>query len=102
MVRAEIEQAADRFVREGVEPGHPYRRGTLSVHPEHEMVMERLFNPYRLAGELRDAGFETSVRGHWAGASGRPLLRALDRALGACSPVTIPSARAFRIVAVKR
>jgi SAM-dependent methyltransferase len=102
MVRAEIERAADRFVQEGVEPARPYRRGTLSVHPEHEMVMERLFNPYRLARELRGHGFETRVRGHWAGASGKPALRALDRVLGVCSPLTIPSARAFRIVAVKR
>jgi SAM-dependent methyltransferase len=102
MVRAEIEQAADRYVHERIEPDRPYRRGTLSVHPEHEMVMERLFNPYLLARELREHGFETRVRGHWAGASGRPILRALTRLLAACSPATIPSARAFRIVAVKR
>jgi SAM-dependent methyltransferase len=102
MVRAEIERASDRYVHEGIEPDRPYRRGTLSVHPEHEMVMERLFNPYALARELRRHGFETRVRGHWAGASGRPALRALDRVLGACSPLTMPSARAFRIVATKR
>jgi hypothetical protein len=102
MVRAEIEEAADRFVRDGVDPGRPYRRGTLSVHPEHEMVMERLFNPYGSRASCAGTASRRECAATGRGPSGRPVLRALDYVLGACSPLTIPSARAFRIVAVRR
>lgn len=101
-VRAEVVEAARRYVEEGVLPDSPYRRGRLSVHPDHEMVMERLFDPFTLANEIESFGFEARLRGHWAGASGRRSHRLADRVLGLLTPITIFTARGFRIAAVKR
>jgi hypothetical protein len=66
------------------------------------MVMERLFNPFTRAREIRSLGFDVKVHGYWGGASGSPTLRAANRVLAAFSPLTMFSARSFRIVAVKR
>jgi ubiquinone/menaquinone biosynthesis C-methylase UbiE len=102
MVRAEVIEAVNAYIESGRLPNKAYKRGELSVHPEDEMVMERLFNPYGLAREIRAQGFDTKVRGYWGGASGSPRLRAANRALAAMSPLTMITARSFRIVAVKR
>jgi ubiquinone/menaquinone biosynthesis C-methylase UbiE len=99
MVRDEVIEAVRAYLETNVLPTSVYRRGQLSVHPDHEMVMERLFNPYQLAREIRNHGFRVKVRGHWAGASGKPAHRAVDRVLRAFSPLTIVTARGFRIVA---
>ena len=66
------------------------------------MVMERLFNPFSLAREIRSHGFETRLYGYWGGASGRPIVRGANRVLAAMSRITMPTARSFRIVATKR
>jgi SAM-dependent methyltransferase len=100
MVRSEIIAATDRYVEEGVLPDRPYHRGELSVHPDHEMVMERLFNPFDLAREIEGYGFRTKLRGHWG--SGGTLIRAVDKVLTAATPLTIYSARGFRIAAWAR
>jgi ubiquinone/menaquinone biosynthesis C-methylase UbiE len=102
MVRSEVVGAVGAYLETGELPTNVYSRGELSVHPEDEMVMERLFNPYTLARELRSQGFRAKVRGYWGGASGSPILRAANRTLAAFSPLTMVSARSFRIVAVKR
>jgi hypothetical protein len=65
------------------------------------MVMERLFNPFRLAREIEQYGFRTRTKGHWAGATKRRSLRLANKALSAITPVSIVSARGFRIVAYK-
>jgi SAM-dependent methyltransferase len=101
MVRSEVLDAARRYVQKGVLPDRRHRRGQLSVHPTEEMVMERLFNPFQLARELQRCGFETRVRGHWGGASQRPLLRLANRVLAALTPISIVTARGFRIAAFK-
>jgi SAM-dependent methyltransferase len=101
MVRAEVLDAARVYVEDGALPNRPYERAQLTVHPIEDMVMERLFNPYALARELREYGFRTRVRGHWGGASQRPLLRLANRALVSVTPLTIVTARAFRITATK-
>jgi SAM-dependent methyltransferase len=101
MVRGQIVEAVNAYLEGGELPDHRYQRGQLSVHPEDEMVMERLLNPFTLARELRSLGFSVKVHGYWGGASGRPILRAANRVLARLSPLTIVTARSFRIVAVK-
>jgi SAM-dependent methyltransferase len=102
MVRGQIHEATRTYLDTGKLPGSIYKPGQLSVHPEHEMVMERLFNPFALAREIRSSGFEARAQGYWGGASGRPILRAANRVLAAMSRVTMPTAPSFRVVAVKR
>jgi SAM-dependent methyltransferase len=102
MVREQIVEAVSRYVEDGVLPRGPYRRGELSIHPEMEIVMERLFNPYALKREIESFGFRCKLRGHWAGASGKLTHRVADRVLGSLGPLTICSARGFRIAAYKQ
>ena len=64
--------------------------------------MERAFDPYELARRMRSFGFSTRVAGYWGGASGRLALRLANAALTALSPLTIATAKAYRIAAVKR
>lgn len=102
MVRRQIVEAVCSYLEAGEMPDNLYERGQLSVHPEAEMVMERLLNPFSLAGELGSQGFDVKVRGYWGGASGRPILRIANRALASLSLLTMFTARSFRVVAVKR
>jgi SAM-dependent methyltransferase len=102
MVREEIYESVHTYLDTGKLPENVYTTGQLSVHPEHEMVMERLFNPFSLAREIRSHGFTARLQGYWGGASGRPIVRAANRVLAAMSPVAMPTAPSFRIVAVKR
>jgi ubiquinone/menaquinone biosynthesis C-methylase UbiE len=102
MVRVQIHDAVRDYLGNGKLPENIYRPGQLSVHPEHEMVMERIFNPFALTREIQSYGFEARAQGYWGGASGRPMLRAANRVLAALSPVTMPTAPSFRILAVKR
>lgn len=101
MVRAEVADAARAYVETGTEPDRPYRPGTLIVHPEQEIVIERLFDPYELGDEIAGYGFDVSVRGHWGGAAG-PAWRVANDALAALGRLSMRYARAFRIVARKR
>jgi ubiquinone/menaquinone biosynthesis C-methylase UbiE len=102
MVRSQIEEAVRTYADRGTLPESRYRVGTLTVHPEQEMVMERLFNPFALGREVADRGFDVRVRGHWGGAAGPRLVRVVNGVLGSLSRVTMPAARGFRIRAVKR
>jgi SAM-dependent methyltransferase len=102
MVKADVEAAADLYVTVGVKPDQRWLPGTLTVHPTQQMVLERPFNPWLLAKEIDAFGFASRVRGHWAGASGKPSHRAVNRVLGAMSQLTMPTARGFRIASVKQ
>ena len=101
MVRDQVVEAVDRYVDEGVEPNSPYRRGTVTVHPDHGMYMERLFDPFALARELEMAGFETRVHGHWGSTKRwqRRASSALDRLP---DRITMPTAPSFLVVGVKK
>jgi SAM-dependent methyltransferase len=101
MVRPEILEAAGRYVEDGTLPTQTYKRGQLTVHPTEEMVMEHLFNPFRLARQIEAYGLRAKVRGHWAGATRRRSLRLANRVLATATPVTIFGARAFCITARK-
>ncbi len=103
MVEHEIVAAVGDYLRTGTKPESYWLPGTVTVFPDHDgMVLERLFDPYELAHELREAGFRPRVRGHWGGAGGRRLIRAADAVLGALSRVTMPTSPAFWIAARKR
>lgn len=102
MVRDEIQEAVRGYIDSGKLPENLYKSGQLSVHPEHEMVMERLFNPFFLAREIRSHGFGVRLKGYWGGASGRPIVRVANRVLAAMTPIAMPTAPSFRIVATKR
>lgn len=101
MTAAEVVEAARRYVRTGEMPSSVYRHGNLAVDPISTQVMERLFNPYRLGREIAKYGFRVKVRGYWGGASGRRILRVANEVLARLSPLTIVTARAFRIAAYK-
>lgn len=102
MLREQIAAAVDEYLRTGRRPGVRYRRGELTVDPDHAMVLERLFDPFALGREIEALGFAVRVRGHWAGASRHAALRYANDALAACSRLTIDTARGFRIAARKR
>lgn len=91
-------EAARVFVRDGQMPDARYRRGQLAINPSGE-ALERLFTPRTLAHELKRYGFRVKAYGYWGGASGRWYLRAANRLLSALSPITLPTAPSFRIVA---
>jgi SAM-dependent methyltransferase len=100
--KPEVVQAAADYVATGKLPNSFFRRGRMTIHPEYGMVMERLLNPYRVGHELTEVGFRVRVRGHWGGAGGRRAIRAANAVLGRLSPVTIVTARGFRLAATKR
>jgi ubiquinone/menaquinone biosynthesis C-methylase UbiE len=102
MTRPQIEDAVRAYSEQGVQPDSLYRPGTLTVHPDHEMVMERLFDPFVLGREIAERGFDVTVWGHWGGAGGSRLVRVVNGILRSASRVTMRAARVFRIRAVKR
>jgi hypothetical protein len=101
MTSAEVVDAARSFFKTGALPDSVYKSGQLSVDPVSTQVMERLFDPFRLAREIAEKGFRVKVRGYWGGASGRRVLRLANAFLAGLSPLTIATARAFRIAAQK-
>jgi SAM-dependent methyltransferase len=97
----EVVEAARRYVAKGKLPASVYRRGQLAVDPVSTQVMERIFNPYALGREIARRGFRVVVRGYWGGASGRSAVRTANATLARLSPLTMVTARAFRIAATK-
>ncbi|HEY6398333.1 MAG TPA: class I SAM-dependent methyltransferase, partial [Solirubrobacteraceae bacterium] len=98
---------ADRVIAAGRDylehsalPSSIYRRRKLAVAPD-GTAMEELFHPGRLARQLRQRGFQARAYGYWGGANGSALIRSVNRALTALSPVTMPTAPSFRVVARK-
>jgi SAM-dependent methyltransferase len=90
--------AAAAFLEDGEMPRTPYRHGDLAIAPV-GMAMERLFKPRAFARGLERYGFRAKALGYWGGASGRWYLRVANRVLSALSPITMPTAPGFRIVA---
>lgn len=101
MVEADVVAAGERFAASGELPEPALRPGEVPVSPEGQ-VIERLFDPYELAREIDEAGFESRVYGYWGGAQGNPALRAANAALQRASRATIYTARSFRVVSVRR
>ncbi len=82
-------------------PASYYDGRDAPVDPNSDAVIERLFDPYQLAGQIREAGFSTHVAGYWGGASGRVLIRTANAALRRASRLTIFTATSFTISARK-
>jgi hypothetical protein len=101
MTFSEVALACERYRQDGSFPGSIYDHRTVPLNPNDGTVIERLFNPYDLAGRMRTVGFSTRTQGYWGGASGRKMLRIANTVLSALSPVTIVTARAFLIAARK-
>jgi SAM-dependent methyltransferase len=102
MTLSEVTAACERHRLDGTFPGSIYDRRTVPLNPNDGTVIERLFNPYALAGRMRAVGFNTRTQGYWGGASGRKILRMANAVLRALSPMTIVTARGFWIAARKR
>jgi 2-polyprenyl-3-methyl-5-hydroxy-6-metoxy-1,4-benzoquinol methylase len=102
MVEAEITSAVRRYVERGIEPQSIYEPGTVPVEPYMAQVNERMFDPFELRDQVERHGFSAQATGYWGGGSGKPALRAANRALPALSRITIPTSRGFRIIATRR
>lgn len=101
MSRDEIVAAVRDYERGGTRPSSFYSGQDPPVDPNSGSVIERLFDPYQLAAELRDRGFSIRVAGYWGGASGRRVVRLANKVLGAASRLTIYTAPSFTIAARK-
>jgi SAM-dependent methyltransferase len=97
---AQVLAAGRAYVDDGVLPDSPYRRGQLAIAPDGQ-AMERLFVPHKLVRTLQRRGFRATATGYWGGASGSRPIRAVNRVLASLSPVTMPFARSFRVIARK-
>jgi SAM-dependent methyltransferase len=98
--REQLFVAAQNHLDTGAVPAAAYKPRQLAVAPD-GTAMERLFAPGKLAQRLNRRGFVASAYGYWGGANGSSLVRSANRALSALSPVTMPTARAFRVIARK-
>jgi ubiquinone/menaquinone biosynthesis C-methylase UbiE len=101
-VRDEIREAVEAYDRAGTTPPAKRQDGGPPVDPD-GATHERLFDPYELAATLEEHGFEhVRVRGYWGGAGGRPAVRLANTLLAAGSRVTMRTAKAFRIRAIRK
>jgi 2-polyprenyl-3-methyl-5-hydroxy-6-metoxy-1,4-benzoquinol methylase len=99
---AGLRTAVEDYVRTGRVPDHVYRRGTCPVDPVQGYYIESLLDPRDLRRRLEGLGFEARVIAYLGGARGGLL--ALANALLTWRPLTplvLPLARGFRIVATK-
>jgi SAM-dependent methyltransferase len=101
MNRDQITAAIHAYRCGGPPPASYYDGRDAPVDPNSDAVIERLFDPYELAGQIREAGFSTHVAGYWGGASGRVLIRRANAALRRASRLTIFTATSFTISARK-
>ena len=92
--------AAREHLETGALPNSVYRRRQLAIAPD-GTAMERLFSPPGMVHRLERRGFSAKAYGYWGGANGSPVLRAANRVLTALSPLTMPTAPSFRVVARK-
>src|SRR5262249_3671236 len=97
--RAEIIAAIHDYRAGGALPSSFYDGSAAPVDPNSDAVIERLFDPYQLAAEIRASGFVTRVAGYWGGAGGNPLVGVANGILGKTSRLTISSAPSFMIAA---
>ena len=94
-------QAAETYRATGEMPDSLYQFGKCPTEPETGMLLEALFHPYELAGDLRKYGFEARVYAYFS--HGRhPALAAISRALAKVSRISIVAAPTFQIIATKR
>jgi 2-polyprenyl-3-methyl-5-hydroxy-6-metoxy-1,4-benzoquinol methylase len=97
MTFAETAQALER----GQQPDSRFSTVEPPVDPGTDAVLERLFDPYELGRRFTAAGFRTTVRGYWGGASGKLHLRVANGLLQRVSRLSIATAPGFELRAEK-
>jgi len=90
--------AAREHEQTGALPNSTYRRRQVAVAPT-ATAMERLFSPTALARTLGRHGFSARAYGLLGRRGGASSLRTANRVLSSMSPVTIPFAPSFRVIA---
>lgn len=101
-VREEVLLATDDFGRTGTLPKPRRPQDEVPVDPD-GATHERLFDPFELGRTIAQHGFrDVHVEGYWGGANGRTPIRLANSVLAAASRVTMPTAKGFRIAAVRK
>lgn len=101
MTQAPIVEAVNLFLQTGEKPSAFYQGG-CPVNPRTGTYAEYAFDPRELVQLVNSHGFESRFYAYLGGAGGNPIVRALNNAVIAFSPITIKLTRAFRIVARRR
>ena len=97
---AVIERARS-LLAQGTFPDRPRAVDSCPVDPVKGDHIENLIHPGSLAMELRSLGFKVRVHAHFGGARS-PWIAWANKLLRAMSPLTLPAARAVKVVAVRR
>jgi cyclopropane fatty-acyl-phospholipid synthase-like methyltransferase len=100
MNQEQIVRAVNEYLTTGKLPGSRFDRRRCPVNPISGAYMEQMFHPAQLAREIEQYGFRAR---HYAALGGAipTWLSAPARLFAALTPLTLPFARAFRIVAVR-
>ncbi|MDW8322403.1 MAG: methyltransferase domain-containing protein [Armatimonadota bacterium] len=101
MTRYQIIEAVERYLATNVLPESWYDPNRCPVDPHTGALIEQLCDPFDMARKMQRFGFRAKALAYFGGASGRPLLRTANAVLQAFSPLTMPIAPAFRIVAFR-
>lgn len=101
MTQEQVVQAVNEYLSTGRLPGSRFDRRRCPVNPLSGDHMERMFHPAQLAREIEQYGFQSR---HYAAIGGAipAWLTVPGRVFSALTPLTLPFARAFRIVAVRQ
>ncbi|GIV17979.1 MAG: hypothetical protein KatS3mg022_3414 [Armatimonadota bacterium] len=101
MKQEQIVHAVNEYLTTGKLPGSRFDRRRCPVNPVSGAYMERMFHPAQLAREIEQYGFRAKYYAALGGAI-PTWLSVPSRLFTALTPLTLPIARAFRIVAVRR
>ncbi|MER3474184.1 MAG: hypothetical protein C4335_09165 [Armatimonadota bacterium] len=99
MVQEQIVEAVRRYQRSGTMPDSQFAPGKVPRDPKSGAYIERLFKPAELARYIEQFGFRARYYAYFGGAKGNLLIRAANAIGTTLTPVSVPFARAFRIVA---
>lgn len=101
MKQEQIKQAVNEYLATGRFPGSCFDGRRCPVNPVSGAYMERMFHPAQFAKEMAQYGFQAR---HYAALGGAipTWLSVPGRLFTAFTPLTLPFARAFRIVAMRQ
>ncbi|MGC8783942.1 MAG: class I SAM-dependent methyltransferase [Armatimonadota bacterium] len=100
MKREQVVHAVEEYLTTGKFPNSRFDRRRCPVNPESGAYMERMFHPAQFAREIEQYGFRARYYAALGGAI-PTWLSVPGRLFTALTPLTLPIARAFRIVAVR-
>lgn len=100
MKQEQIVHAVNEYLATGKLPGSRFDRKRCPVNPVSGACIERMFHPAQFAREIEQYGFQAR---HYAAIGGAipAWIGIPGRLFTALTPLTLPFARAFRIVAVR-